>query len=111
MAVDVSTAVAAVTLAEARAQLRDPPVADDTMINLLMLSATQMAEHELQRPLITRGAQTGYGTTTADVPAAIKGWILAHVDHFYNNASATTDANLQPLPYLGRLLDPFRTWE
>jgi len=50
----------------------------------------------------------GYGTA-ADVPAAIKAWILLHVGHLYENREATMPGiSITPLPFLDSLLDPYR---
>lgn len=109
--IDTKTAVSAVSLEEAKLHLRVDGDADDDLIESLCLAATQMAEHELQRPLITREGSEGYGTATADVPAAIRQWILLHVAYFYEDRSAATDGAKSVIPRLGALLDPFRTWE
>jgi uncharacterized phiE125 gp8 family phage protein len=44
------------------------------------------------------------------IPQSIKTWILLHVGHYYENREAMSEAVLQPLPNLGRLLDPYRTF-
>ena len=50
----------------------------------------------------------GYGTA-ADVPQAIKAWILLHVGHLYENREATMPGiSITPLPFTGSLLDPYR---
>lgn len=54
MGVEVSTALPAVTLDEAKLHLRVESTADDDLISALILACTQMAEHELQRGLVTR---------------------------------------------------------
>ncbi len=110
MSVDTKTAPAAVTLAEAKAHLRVDHDADDALINALCVSCTQMAEHELQRPLVTRDGSEGYGTAS-DVPAAIKQWILLHVGVLYETREAETSGVLSTIPRLAGLLDPFRTWQ
>ena len=43
------------------------------------------------------------------IPQAIKTWILLHVSHLNENREAAA-AQLQPLPFLGRLLDKYRTF-
>lgn len=109
--IDTKTAVSAVTLEEAKAHLRVDHGEDDSLIESLCLACTQMAEHELQRPLITREGCEGYGSEPRDVPAAIRQWILLHVAYFYEDRSAATDGAKSVIPRLGALLDPFRTWE
>jgi uncharacterized phiE125 gp8 family phage protein len=44
------------------------------------------------------------------IPAAIKTWIELHAAHFYENREAAAGASLTALPFLGRLLDPYRTF-
>lgn len=110
MSVDTKSAVSAVTLDEAKAHLRVDHDADDALIEALCLSCTQMAEHELQRALVTREGSEGYGEASA-VPAAIKQWILLHVGHFYERRESAETGSMTELPYLGKLLDPFRTWQ
>lgn len=70
--IDTSTAKSAVTLEDAKLHLRVDHSADDALIEALCLSATQMAEHELQRGLISREGTVGYGAEPSDVPAAIR---------------------------------------
>lgn len=106
MSVDTKTAVSAVSLEEAKAYLRVDDDASDDEIESLCLSATQMAEHELQRPLVTREGSEGYGEAK-DVPAVIKLWIKQQVAcDFSNRDGAGTEKPPRPA-----LLDPFRTWQ
>ena len=72
MSVEVSTALPAVTLDEAKLHLRVESTADDDLISALILACTQMAEHELQRGLVTREGTEGYGDSPEAVPAAIR---------------------------------------
>lgn len=95
MPVDTSTAVPAVTLADAKAHLRVEHANEDGLINNLILAATQAAEHELQRVLITRGSQTGYGAAPADVPVGIRQWLLLTVAYWYENRKASINANIR----------------
>lgn len=109
--IDTSTAKSAVTLEDAKLHLRVDHSADDALIEALCLSATQMAEHELQRGLITREGTVGYGAEPSDVPATIRHWILIQVGHYYEHREATVECAVTPLPGLHALLDPFRTWK
>lgn len=68
MSVEVSTALPAVTLDEAKLHLRVESTADDDLISALILACTQMAEHELQRGLVTREGTEGYGDSPEAVP-------------------------------------------
>lgn len=108
--IDTSTAKSAVTLEDAKLHLRVDHSADDALIEALCLSATQMAEHELQRGLISREGTVGYGAEPSDVPAAIRQWILMQVAHFYEQRQAATQGELKKLPFVDVLLDPYRTW-
>lgn len=64
MGVEVSTALPAVTLDEAKLHLRVESTADDDLISALILACTQMAEHELQRGLVTREGTEASGILT-----------------------------------------------
>lgn len=108
--IDTASAISAVSLGEAKAHLRVDHDADDALIEALCLACTQMAEHELQRGLVTREGVEGFGDAEA-VPASIKQWILLHVGYFYENRQAAQSGALTPLPRLYALLDPFRTWQ
>ena len=110
MAIDTASAKSAVTLEEAKAHLRVDDESEDALIAALCLACTQMAEHELQRPLITREGSEGFGDSPSDVPQGIRQWILLHVGHYFEHREAATPTNYQALPYLGALLDPWRVW-
>ena len=110
MAVDTATALPAVSLETAKAHLRIDYCADDDLIRALVLSATERAEHELQRGLITREGTVGFGEDPTDVPASIRQWILMQVAHFYEQRQAATTGELKKLPFVDALLDPYRTW-
>lgn len=109
MSVEVSTALPAVTLDEAKLHLRVESTADDDLISALILACTQMAEHELQRGLVTREGTEGYGDSPKP-SAAIRQWILVHVAYYYEHRTSATEGALSPLPFVSALLDPFRTW-
>lgn len=107
---DVSTAPSAVTLVEAKAHLRVDDEAEDALIEALCVACTQTAEHELLRPIVSRGELVGLADGPEGVPASIKQWILLHVGHFFENRSVASASTLNALPYLGALLDPFRRY-
>jgi hypothetical protein len=48
-------------------------------------------------------------STAQQVPAGIRTWIMLHATAMYERRESVTD-QLQPLPFLGRLLDPYRTF-
>jgi hypothetical protein len=110
MSIDTRTAVCAVTWEEARAHLRVDCDFDKELIMSLCLACTQMCEHEMQQAIITREGEEGLAETADEVPSAIKTWILAHAATFYENRGHATAGELKTLPFLGALLDPYRTW-
>lgn len=110
MAVDVSTAKAAVTLEEIKEHLRLDTTEENSLLELYALAITQRAEHILGRALITREGQEGYGDKPAAVPAAIRHWILLHVAQAYENRETKMDETLSTIPFADALLSPFKTW-
>lgn len=54
--------------------------------------------------------RAGYGASPAQVPAALKTWMLLQLGHLYAHREAATAGSLQPLPYADGLLDPYRVW-
>ena len=50
----------------------------------------------------------GYGLTGASVPEDLIMWMLLHVSHWYENRAAATAASMNKLPFVSRLLDPYR---
>lgn len=52
----------------------------------------------------------GYGATAADIPTAIKQWILLDVSTLYENREAVTTGSMSniPYPFVGGLLDAYR---
>ena len=109
--IDTSTAKSALTLEDAKLHLRVDHSAEDALIESLSIYYNQMAEHELQRGLISREGTGGYCAEPSDVPAAIRQWILIQVAHYYEHREATVEGAVTPLPKLHALLDPFRTWK
>ena len=110
MGIDISTALPAVDIDTAKEHLRVDFPDDDGLIESLVLSATQLAEHEIQHAIITRDGSEGYCTDPADVPAGIRQWILVHVAHWYEHRQSASQGALSPVPFVDSLLDPFRTW-
>jgi uncharacterized phiE125 gp8 family phage protein len=54
--------------------------------------------------------QAGYATA-ADVPAAIKSWMLLQIGAMYENREAVAAGmTVMALPFVDRLLDPYRVW-
>jgi uncharacterized phiE125 gp8 family phage protein len=55
---------------------------------------------------------TGTGTSfLGEVPEGIKGWLKLRIGSFYENREELSNGNLQPLPYVDRLLDGYKTWQ
>lgn len=111
--VDTSTALPAVTLAEAKAHLRVEHDADDAVIASMVLACTQMCEHEIHHGIIDRTdasgkAVDGFAASVEKVPQTLKQWVLLHTAVMYENRAAAAPTDLKPSPFLGALLDPFR---
>lgn len=51
----------------------------------------------------------GYGAAAA-VPAGIKQWMLVRIGTLYQRREEVAAGGVQPLPYVDRLLDPYRVW-
>ena len=109
MSVDTTTAESAVTLEEAKAHLRVDSYDEDSLITSLCLAVTQMCEHELQRPIVSREGDEGFGDVE-HVPAAIKQWILHEVGHLYEQRQSTVTGSMSRMPWIDALLDPFRRY-
>lgn len=110
MSIDTSTAVAAVSLSDAKAHLRVESNDEDALISAICLAVTQIAEHTLQKALISRDGIVGYGGSPDDVPKAIRQWLLLQIGHYYENRESSTSFKVEGLPFADRLLDPFREW-
>jgi len=110
MSIDTSTALAAVSLSDAKAHLRVEINDEDALISAICLAVTQIAEHMLQKALISRGDLVGYGDSPDDIPKAIRQWMLLYIGHYYENRESSTSFKVEALPFADRLLDPFRTW-
>lgn len=54
--------------------------------------------------------RAGYGDTAADVPQAIRTWILLHAAAMYEQREAVAAKDMKSLPFLAGLLDPYRVW-
>lgn len=111
MAVDTKNASSCVTYEEAKQHLRVDHDFEKELIMSLCKACTEMAEHEMQRPILSRDAQTGIADDIAEVPAAVKTYVLLHVATLYENRASGLDKELKPSPFLKFLLDPYRTWE
>jgi uncharacterized phiE125 gp8 family phage protein len=51
----------------------------------------------------------GYGGAAA-VPAGIKQWMLVRIGSLYQRREEVAAGGVQPLPWVDRLLDPYRVW-
>lgn len=100
----------AVSLEEAKRQLRIEHDLEDVYIESLCVACTEMCEHEILRPIVGT-SEEALADSESDVPASVKAWILLHVAELYRNREATTESELKPLPYLGALLDRHRRWK
>lgn len=105
---DVSTAINAVTLEEAKQHLRVDHDADDEFIKRLILSCTQLCEQEILHGIIDREGTSGFSKDVDHVPEAIKTWILIRVAERYETREGVSAGELKPIPWVESLLDPYR---
>lgn len=105
---DVSTAVSAVTLDEAKAYLRVDHDSDDSLIEALALACTQLCEHEILHSIVDRDGTDGFSVDVEHVPQAIKTWILVRLAERYEVREGATSQELKPVPWVDALLDPYR---
>lgn len=55
--------------------------------------------------------RAGYGPAATDVPAGIRAWILLRVGSLYKHREEVASGlSVATLPYVDRLLDPYRVW-
>lgn len=60
---------------------------------------------------VVRVRYTSGHSSPGNIPAAIKSWMLLMVGQFYENREAVNVGNIvTPLPFVGRLLDPYRSF-
>ncbi|WP_304423145.1 head-tail connector protein, partial [Turicimonas muris] len=105
---DVSTAISAVTLDEAKAYLRVDHDSDDSLIEALALACTQLCEHEILHGIVDRDGTDGFSVDVEHVPQAIKTWILVRLAERYEVREGATSQELKPVPWVDALLDPYR---
>lgn len=62
--------------------------------------------------VVTVTYTAGFGPLPGDVPQEIREWILAHVAAMWEQRSAVSEVgnNVAALPYVARLLDPWRVY-
>jgi uncharacterized phiE125 gp8 family phage protein len=53
--------------------------------------------------------EAGY-PDAASVPSQIKAWMLLRIGLLYENREAASGMTLNPLPFIDRMLDPYRVW-
>lgn len=109
MAFDVTTALPATTLAEAKAHLRLDYTAEDALIEAYILAATQRAEQICEREIVKREDPLALADDVTGVPAGIKAWIWLYVAEMFERRSMTDggDADGYGLRKYDHLLDPF----
>lgn len=114
-----------------RLQLRKPPfismtsvaAVDDAGIETALTGADYSVDQSGLVPVLSiksmpSGAcfikarySAGYGTAAADIPAAIRRWMLLHIStHFEHRETVVVGASIatMPTPFIDGLLDPFR---
>ncbi len=72
----------------------------DQILALNISAAIALASHE-----------TGVDYTVNPIPASVQQWIAAHCAYWIDNPGLATGRDLQVLPYVSRLLDPYRQYE
>jgi len=71
----------------------------DQILALNISAAIALASHE-----------TGVDYTVNPIPASVQQWIAAHCAYWIDNPGLATGRDLQVLPYVSRLLDPYRQY-
>jgi uncharacterized phiE125 gp8 family phage protein len=91
----------------AAANLYEPLLSMDGKVVLARTNepAPALAAKAGARVRVTYSA--GYGTA---LPKSAKQWIIAQASHWVNYPEAANERALIVSPFLGRLLDPLRTW-
>lgn len=67
--------------------------------------ATQAAANAVRVQFVS-----GYGDTAADVPAAIKAWMLLHIGTLYGNRESVVSGGVTSLRFADTLLDRYKVW-
>ena len=70
----------------------------DTVLPTMINAATALAGNEI-----------GVDYTTQTMPEPVQQWVAAHVAYWLDNPRAAAEKALSPSPFLGGLLDPYRT--
>lgn len=110
--VDVTKAIAAVSVEEAKLHMRVEHDLEDDVIGALIMSATQAAEARMHRPIIARETETDAICESIDqVPNSIRVWICMFVNFLYENRSIANATEMKPLQFANSLLDPWILYE
>ncbi len=97
----------AVTLEEAKKHLRVEHSLDDDYIMSLCVAYTDVAAHNLERPIFGEG---GLADSVEDVPPSVKFWVLLHVGTLYENRESAGTTELKIQPHVAGLLIPYKIW-
>lgn len=103
------TADEPITLAEAKDQCRIDDNSEDDILLIYISAAREIAEHELGRKIIGIG---GFGDQ-ADIPKAIKQWMLIQIATMYKQRETIVTGQVMAVPnrFVDRMLDPYRVYE
>ena len=99
-----------VTLAELKAHLRldAADTAEDDMLTQYILSATQEAEHFMQREILRRSDAYALADEPSGVPPSVKQYLLVEAGFMYNHRETQGADNLHT--YHQHLLDGYRLY-
>lgn len=85
---------------------------EDVLIESLILSATQMAEARMHRPIIARDDEPdAICEDLESVPVSIQNWIAMSVAVLYENRELVGEKDLKVMRFADSLLDPWVIYE
>ena len=100
-----------VTLATLKAHLRldADDTSEDDLLTQYILTATQEAEHFMQREIIRRNDEQALADNADGVPPTVAQYVLTEAGHLYNHREMMGTDNLHT--YHQHLLDPYRLFD
>lgn len=98
-----------VTVDELKAHLHIDDDFEDALLSQYLLSATQDAEHTMQREIIKRGDDEALAEDADSVPPAVKQYVLCLAGDMFANRELSGEKALSV--HFAHLLDPFIIWD